>query len=211
MYDILYLVVHIVPCCKVLKMGPSHLHCVFLILNETLITQCEQNLSEENEKNSYLVPQGCSYLVDYSTQLSVLSRVADVRPGAQGDEGQSHDHVAQTGYDVQPNEPSHTSNHIRDKDDDKQCGWGASCMEDIFAIIVLDVLDVKFVYLALQLLQVPPAELLAAHLLHPSEQLHRFFFQLQVLALQVVRGQKWFVTTTNLSEREVLVYVSGSK
>lgn len=164
MYDILYLVVHIVPCCKVI------FTCVFLISNETLITQCEQNLSEENEKkNSYLVPQGCGYLVDYSTQLSVLSRVADVRPGAQGDEGQSHDHVAQTGYDVQPNEPSHTSNHIRDKDDDKQCGWGASCMEDIFAIIVLDILDVKFVYLALQLLQVPPAELLAAHLLHPSE------------------------------------------
>lgn len=143
--------------------------CMFLILNVTPITQYVHNLTKENWRYSYLVPQSCSYLVDYSTQLSVFSGVADICPGAQGDKRQSHDHVAQASYDIQTNEPSHTSNHICDKDDNEQCGWGASSMEDIFAVIVLNVLDVEFVYLTFQLLQVTPAELFPAHLLHSSE------------------------------------------
>lgn len=142
--------------------------CIFL-LNATLITQNVDNLTEENWKYSYLVPQSCSYLVDHSAQLSIFSRVADICPGAQGDKRQSHDHVAQASYDVQTNESSYTSNHIRDEDDNEQCGWGASSMEDIFAVIVLNILDVEFVYLTLQLLQITPAELFPAHLLHASE------------------------------------------
>lgn len=158
--------------------------------------------SAEGSKGSYLVPQGCGHLVDHSAQLPVFSRVPDVGPGAQGDKGQSHYHVAEASYDVQTDEPGHARDDVRDEDDNKQCGRGASRVEDILAIVVLDILDVELVYLALQLLQVAPAKLLPAHLLHPSEQLHRFFLKLQVFGLQVVGCQEWFVPSANLYQIE---------
>lgn len=154
---------------------------------------------------SYLVPQRRRHLVYYCAQFSVLPRVSDVRPGTQCDKCQAHDHVAQTGYDVQANEAGHSGDDVSDEDDDEERGGGAGGVEDVLAVVVLDVLDVELIDLVLQLLEVAAAELLPAHLLHPTEQPHGFVLQLHVFGLQVTGCKEGFVPTTDLHGKHSLL------
>lgn len=149
---------------------------------------------------SYLVPQSTGHLIDDGAQFPVLARVADVRPSAEGDEGQTQDHVAQAGYDVHAYKAGDACRHVHDKDDHEEGGRRAGSVENVLGVIVLDVLDEHLVDLALQLLQVAAAELLAAHFLHAAEHLKRLLPDGAVPGLQLAGGQEWPVTPGDLEE-----------
>lgn len=147
---------------------------------------------------SDLVPQRTGHLVDDGAQLSVLPGVADVGPGAERDEGQTQDHVAQAGDDVHAHEAGDAGGHVHDEDDHEQSGRRAGGVENVLGVIVLDVLDKHLVDLALQLLQVAAAELLASHLLHAAEHLQGLLSDGAVSRLQLVGGQERPVAPAHL-------------
>lgn len=150
---------------------------------------------------NYLVPQSTGHLVDDGAQFPVFPRVSDVGPSAEGDEGQTQDHVAQTGNDVHAHKACDARRHVHDEDDHKEGGRRAGGVENVLGVIVLDVLDEHLVDLALQLLQVAAAELLTAHLLHAAEHLQRLLPDGAVPGLQLTGGQKGPVTPTDLEEK----------
>lgn len=147
---------------------------------------------------SDLVPQRTGHLVDDGAELSVLPGVADVGPGAERDEGQTQDHVAQAGDDVHAHEAGDAGGHVHDEDDHEQSGRRAGGVENVLGVIVLDVLDKHLVDLALQLLQVAAAELFASHLLHAAEHLQGLLSDGAVSRLQLVGGQEWPVAPAHL-------------
>lgn len=147
---------------------------------------------------SDLVPQRTGHLVDDSAKLSVFSGVADVGPGAECDQGQAQDHIAQAGNDVHAHKAGDARGHVHDEDDHKQSGWRAGGVKNVLGVIVLDVLDEHLVDLALQLLQVAAAELLASHLLHAAKQLQGLLSDAAVPSLQLVGGQKGPVAPADL-------------
>lgn len=149
---------------------------------------------------TYLVPQRSCHLVYERPELSILSRIADVGPGAQSDESESQHHVTHAGDHVHAHKAGDPRRHVHDEDDYEERGGCPCRMEDVFGVVVLDVLHEELVDLGLQLLQVPATELFAAHLLHATEHSQRLGTDLCVTGLQLARGQKRTVTSTYLLE-----------
>lgn len=149
----------------------------------------------------YLVPQSTSHLVDDGAEFSVFPGVPDVGPGAESDQCQTQDHVAQAGNDIHAHKACDARSHVHDKDDHEQGGRRAGCVENVLGVIVLDVLDEDLVDLSLQLLQVAAAELLAAHLLHAAEHLQGLLSDDAVPGLQLAGGQEGPVATADLGGR----------
>lgn len=150
------------------------------------------------DEHIYLVPQSTSHLINNGPKFSVLPRVADVGPGAEGDQRQAQDHVTQAGDDVHAHEARDSSCHVHDEDDHKERGGCASRVENVLGVVVLDVLDEHLVDLAFQLLQVAPAELLTSHLLHPPEQLQGLLSNGTVSGLQLAGGQEGPIPSADL-------------
>lgn len=146
----------------------------------------------------YLVPQRTGHLVDDGAELPVLPGVADVGPGAEGDQRQAEDHVTQAGDDVHAHEARDPRRHVHDEDDHEQRGRRAGRVENVLGVIVLDVLNEHLVDLSLQLLQVAAAELLAAHLLHAPEQLQGLLPDDPVAGLQLAGGQEGPIASADL-------------
>lgn len=164
-----------------------------------LVFVCVYLMSKCWTKNlTHLVPQSTGHLVDDGAQFPVLPRVADVGPSAEGDEGETQDHVAQAGNDVHAYKARDACGHVHDEDDHEEGGGRAGGVENVLGVIVLDVLDEHLVDLALQLLQVAPAELLAAHLLHAAEHLQRLLSDGAVPGLQLAGGQEGPVAPAHL-------------
>lgn len=149
----------------------------------------------------YLVPQCTGHLVDDGAQFSVFPWVPDVGPGAESDQCQTQDHVAQARNDVHAHKACDARGHVHDKDDHEQSGRRAGCMENVLGVIVLDVLDKDLVDLPLQLLQVAPAELLASHLLHAPKHLQGLLSDDAVSGLQLAGGQEGPIAATDLGRR----------
>ena len=150
----------------------------------------------------YLVPQRAGHLVDDSAQFPVFPGVPDVGPGAEGDQRQTQDHVAQAGNDVHAHKARDARGHIHDKDDHEQGGRRAGRVENVLGVIVLDVLDKDLVDLPLQLLQVAAAELLTSHLLHAPEHLQGLLPDHAVSGLQLAGGQEGPVAAADLGNGE---------
>lgn len=150
---------------------------------------------------NYLVPECTGHLIDDGAEFSVFPRVPDVGPGAESDQCQTQDHVTQAGNDVHAHKACDACGHVHDKDDHKQGGRRAGCVENVLGVIVLDVLDKHLVNFSLQLLQVAAAELLASHLLHSPKNLQCLLSDGAVSGLQLAGGQEGPVTPTNLGTR----------
>lgn len=151
---------------------------------------------------THLVPKRPGHLVDDGAQFPVLPGVADVGPGAERDQRQAQDHVAQAGDDVHAYKACDARRHVHDEDDHEERGRRARGVENVLGVVVLDVLDEHLVDLALQLLQVAAAELLAAHLLDAAEELQGLLPDGQVSVLQLAGGQEGPVAPADLCREE---------
>lgn len=173
---------------------------IFSVFQSEVVSCLCTSYSRSGKHITNLVPQSTSHLVDDGAEFPVLPRVADVRPGAQGDECKTQDHVAQAGNDVHAHKARDARRHVHDEDDHEEGGRRAGGVENVLGVIVLDVLDKHLVDLALQLLQVAAAELFAAHLLHTAEHLQCLLPDGAVPGLQLAGGQEGPVPPADLEE-----------